>query len=67
MATLFDLASKPLADMTSDELQERLREMRRSRRTPPPSPAKVKAEKKTSVASMSSDEAAALLALLEGL
>lgn len=60
MATLFDLCEKAIPDMTSDELQERLREIRRNRRTPVAPPAKVKTPK----AEMTSEEAKAMLELL---
>jgi hypothetical protein len=59
MATLFDLCLKAVPNMTSDELQERLREIRRNRRTPTTPPPREKKSKE-----MSSSEAAELLKLL---
>ena len=62
MATLFDLCTKAIPDMTSDELQERLRNIRRNRRTPVAPP--VKEKKPKTAKEMTSAEAAALLELL---
>lgn len=60
MTTLLDICEKPLQEMSSEELQERLREIRRNRRTPVAPPAKVKTPKSP----MTSEEAKALLELL---
>jgi hypothetical protein len=59
MATLFDLCTKSIPDSTSDELQERLRNIRRNRRTPATPPVKEKKAK-----AMSPEEAAEMLKLL---
>ena len=61
MTTLLDICDKTIQDMSSEELQERLRNIRRNRRTPTPPPQKVKAK---STMEMTAEEAQALLELL---
>ena len=61
MSTLFDLCTQAIPDMTSDELQERLRNIRRNRRAPVAPPVK---EKKVKASAMTPEEAAAMLELL---
>ena len=61
MTTLLDICDKTIQDMSSEELQERLRNIRRNRRTPVAPPQKVKAK---STMEMTAEEAQALLELL---
>lgn len=66
MTTLNDMRAKPFSECTTEELQEKLRNIRRQRRTPPPK--KVSAPKANtkpmSAKNMTPEDAAELLKLL---
>ena len=64
MADLTDLVGKPMSEMSSDEIQEMLRGIRRSRREPAPVRQTKAPKDKLSTKGMSADEAKALLELL---
>ena len=75
MATLKDLLPKSISELTQEELHERLRQLRHSRRTPKISTEKRQAKKAEKVrkeavtfdsSSLSPDVVARLLAELEG-
>lgn len=64
MAKLEDLVNKPLSEMTSDELQEMLRGIRKNRREPAPVKQTRTPKEKLSTKGMSADDAKAFLEML---
>jgi hypothetical protein len=71
VATIDDLDITSIADMSRDEALELLRQLRLSRRTPKASSKKststaVKNKQKSTMPALSPEQAAALLAMLEG-
>jgi hypothetical protein len=67
MATLLDICNKPLSEMSMEELQQHLLDIRRNRRTPPPPPKSPKKEakpKSISAGEITPEDAADLLKLL---